>query len=275
MKIVQFETSWLQCVKHIIQICGFGQTYFKQVIALVENGIIPDHVITIQRRVLVLFIRLTNVLRLVFTETKVADFSILVQTRERKTLPNVEREDEKVRQKSSPSFTKKLRNSLNFGSDKRPEVSELPKSDAKSQRESEYHHEEVLIGTLYQDCFKLTDVYAEYYKLCLYGYQRCLERNLITCYKPEVKIKSNFQALLNLAVLLLRIRSQSRKNPQIREIASIAVLTCQVLDCRREWLWYGRFCQKNFLRIHFQFSAESRLLNWPIWINTFSGNILL
>ena len=131
-------------------------SYFWTIQALAENGIIPDHVITIQRRVLLLYLRLTNVLRIVFTETKISDFAVLLHTKERKTLPNVEREDEKIRQKSSPSFTKKLRNSLNFGSEKRPEVSELPKMDnlKMNQKDNTEYQEEVLIGTFYQESFK-------------------------------------------------------------------------------------------------------------------------
>ena len=57
-------------------------------------------------------------------------------------------EDEQVRKNSSPSFTRKLRNSLPFGSDKRSEVSELPVREAALPK-NPTETEEVLAHSFY------------------------------------------------------------------------------------------------------------------------------
>ena len=115
-----------------------------------SGGFIPEHTVLIQRRFLAIILRILSIMKLVYTETKVLHAHELFQARDKKTLPNIEKDDEKVRKNSSPSFTRKLRNSLPFGnSDRRAEVSELPPRDQPKPHEGS-DVEEILPFAFYQ-----------------------------------------------------------------------------------------------------------------------------
>jgi hypothetical protein len=80
---------------------------------MLDPEIISETTVSLHTRFLSIIMKIISILRVVYTEAK--NLMEIVTSKDKKKLPDIEKEDAKVRRNSSPSFTRKIRNSLPFG----------------------------------------------------------------------------------------------------------------------------------------------------------------